>query len=112
MKTSSSGGPPSAPHRAAHRIAVAALDRYEASPDVLLVTSTTPYTEPARPGFLDPRQVEAMRLPATLRMQVGDALEAKLLAMGHYETQARSVAKILRCYPETLLTEAFHRVTG
>ncbi|MEV0536461.1 PIG-L family deacetylase [Kitasatospora sp. NPDC050463] len=99
-------------HRAAHRIALAALDHYDASPDVLLVTSTIQYTEPARPGFLDPRQVEAMRLPPTLRMQLGDALETKLRAMGHYETQARSVAKILRCYPETLLTEAFHRVSG
>jgi hypothetical protein len=41
---------------------------------------------------------------------VGSALEAKLRAMGHYETQARSVAKFLRCYPETLLTEVFHQL--
>ncbi|MEZ0095465.1 hypothetical protein ABH925_006664 [Streptacidiphilus sp. EB129] len=34
-----------------------------------------------------------------------DSLEAKLRAMGHYETQARSIAKNLRCYPGTLLTE-------
>ncbi|MFE6750300.1 PIG-L deacetylase family protein [Kitasatospora purpeofusca] len=97
-------------HRSAHRIVLAALHRYGPTPNVLMVTSTTPYTEPARPGFLDPAQVEAMRLVATLRTPVGDSLEAKLRAMGHYETQARSTAKILRCYPETLLTEAFHQV--
>ncbi|GHG00076.1 PIG-L domain-containing protein [Streptomyces albogriseolus] len=98
-------------HRAAHRIALAALHRYRGTTDVLLVTSTAPYTECGRPGFLAPSQVEGMRLPATEQMVVGESLEAKLRAMGHYETQARSVAKILRCYPETLFTEAFHRVT-
>jgi LmbE family N-acetylglucosaminyl deacetylase len=99
-------------HRAAHRIALAALDSYEARPDVLLMTSTVPYTEPARPGFLEPQKVEAMRLLPTLRVQVGSAPEAKLRAMGHYETQARSIAKFLRCYPEALLTEAFHQLGG
>jgi LmbE family N-acetylglucosaminyl deacetylase len=97
-------------HRAAHRIALAALDSYEASPDVLLMTSAVPYTEPARTGFLEPKKVDAMRLLPTLRVPVGSALEAKLRAMGHYETQARSVAKFLRCYPETLLTEVFHQL--
>ncbi|MBW1603774.1 PIG-L family deacetylase [Streptomyces sp. JJ66] len=97
-------------HRAAHHIALTALERYGVTPDVLLVTSTAPYTEGDRPGFLAPSQVEKLRLPATVQMPVGDSLEAKLRAMGHYETQARSVAKILRCYPETLLTEAFHRM--
>ncbi|SFD77907.1 PIG-L deacetylase family protein [Streptomyces aidingensis] len=99
-------------HRAAHFLTRLALGRYDGSPQVLLMTSTTPYTEPDRPGFLEPAQVEAMRLPATLRMAVGASLEAKLRAMGHYETQARSVAKVLRCYPEKLLTEAFHQVAG
>jgi LmbE family N-acetylglucosaminyl deacetylase len=97
-------------HRAAHRIALAALNGYEASPDVFLMTSAIPYAEPARPGFLEPEEVEAMRLLPTLRVQVGSTLEAKLRAMGHYETQARSIAKFLRCYPETLLTEAFHQL--
>ncbi|MEV1006312.1 PIG-L deacetylase family protein [Streptomyces sp. NPDC049881] len=99
-------------HRAAHRIAVAALRAYDGHPQVLLMTSAVPYTEPARPGFMDPEQVEAERLSPTLSMQVSDSLAAKLRAMGHYETQARSVAKFLRLYPERFYSEAFHQIGG
>ncbi|MFE9427918.1 PIG-L deacetylase family protein [Kitasatospora sp. NPDC006697] len=97
-------------HRATHRIALAALQRHSGAPEVLLATSSTPYTEPARPGFLAPELVEAARLAPTWKVPVGASLEAKLRAMGHYETQARSIAKTLRCYPGTLVTEEFHQL--
>lgn len=99
-------------HRAAHRItrsALASLPAGGAAPHLWLMTSTTVYAEPPREGYLAPTDVERTRLPATVEVAVDDVLETKLRAMGCYETQARSTAKILRCYPEKLLTEAFHQ---
>ncbi|MFF4650537.1 PIG-L deacetylase family protein [Streptomyces sp. NPDC001380] len=99
-------------HCAAHRITSAALAAYGSGVQVLWTTGTAPYREPSRPGFLAPEEVEAARLPATWQLRLGDSLEAKLRAMGQYETQARSVAKILRQYPQTVFGEAFHRAIG
>ena len=100
-------------HCAAHRITVTALAEPltgSAAPDLWLMTSGTAYAEPPRDGYLPPSEVERTRMSATLHVAVGDSLETKLRAMGCYESQARSTAKILRCYPEKLLTEAFHQV--
>jgi len=67
------------------------------------------FAEPARPGCLAPAEVERLRLPVTCDIDVGDVLGHKLRAMGQHETQARSIAKWLRRYPERVLAESFHR---
>jgi LmbE family N-acetylglucosaminyl deacetylase len=95
-------------HRAAHRVTLEAVRRQKVAPALWLMTSATPFSEPARAGFLPPAEVERTRLPVTVTLPVEGFLAVKLRAMGQYETQARSVTKVLRCYPEKLVTEAFH----
>ena len=99
-------------HRAAHRITIAALDDHRAgtepAPALWLITDAEAYTEPPRPGYLPPEEVERTRVRPTHLLPVGVALEAKLRALGCYETQSRSVAKLLRRYPGKIISEAFH----
>lgn len=95
-------------HVAAHHIVLSAL-RPE-YPRVLLMTDPDGCTESARPGFLTPDQIDQLRLDPTMTVRAGDALPIKLRAMGCHETQALSVSKRLRCYPEHVLTEWFHEL--
>ncbi|MGH7644190.1 MAG: hypothetical protein ACREMR_01255, partial [Gemmatimonadales bacterium] len=60
-------------------------------------------------GYLPPFEVDQLALPVTHAVAVEAVLEAKLRALGHYETQARSVAKFLRCHPERIASECFHQ---
>lgn len=95
-------------HMAAHRVVLAALDRVEHPPDqVWFTASADGYTEPARPGYLPPVEVNRLALPVSHTVQVGTMLTRKLRALGCHETQARSVAKFLRRYPERVLAECF-----
>ena len=100
-------------HCAAHRITIAALNNHrtaasEPAPALWLITDAAPYAEPPRPGYLPPKEVERTRVRPTHLVPVGTALEAKLRALGCYETQSRSIAKLLRCYPGKVVSEAFH----
>ncbi|MFC1417801.1 PIG-L deacetylase family protein [Streptacidiphilus cavernicola] len=102
-------------HCAAHRVAVAALESHRrtgpgAAPAVWKITDAVPYGEPPRSGYLLPEEVERARLRPTDLVPVGTALEAKLRALGCYETQSRSITKLLRRYPGKVITEAFQRL--
>jgi N-acetylglucosamine malate deacetylase 2 len=100
-------------HCAAHRATIATLNNHrtagpEPAPTLWLITDAAPYAEPPRPGYLPPEEVERTRVRPTHLVPVGTVLEAKLRALGCYETQSRSIAKLLRCYPGKVVSEAFH----
>lgn len=99
-------------HAASHYAVLSALKHSPVDPRVLLMTDLVGHAEPARPGFLTLDQINLLRLTPTMAVEAGDALKIKLRAMGCYETQALSVTKRLRYYPEHILTEWFHELLG
>ena len=98
-------------HVAAHRIALSAF-RHRQAVELLFMADDSDFTEPARPGYLAPVEVNRLRRPANLVVDIGQVTERKLCALGHYETQARSVTKFLRLHPRRLLQESFHWMGG
>lgn len=64
---------------------------------------------PCRPHFLPPEIIQKLHLPSTHAVDVAPYVERKLLAMGQYETQARSIVKFLRQHTDRLQTEFFYR---
>jgi LmbE family N-acetylglucosaminyl deacetylase len=97
-------------HVAVHHATLAALNEIDDNPRVLLITDPTEFTEPARQGFLQPSEVNRLRLPATETVRADDAIAMKLRALGCYETQSRSITKRLRLYTEQILVERFHEL--
>jgi N-acetylglucosamine malate deacetylase 2 len=101
-------------HVAVHHATLAALSEIDdhIKPRILLITDPAEFTEPARPGYLPPDEVNRLRLPATETVRADDVIEVKLRALGCYETQARSITKRLRHYTDQILVERFHDLRG
>lgn len=98
-------------HVATHQAVVRALRGTRHQPAALyFFAGTEEFTEPARPGFLEPAIVHRVTLPATTDIDVRSVLTEKLAALGQYETQARSVVKFMRLYPTRICTESFHTI--
>lgn len=96
-------------HVAAHQAVDCALRGARDRPAaVYFFAGTEEFTEPARPGFLEPGDVNRAMLPATTDIDVRSVLTEKLAAWGQYETQAHSVVKFMRLYPTRICTEPFH----
>jgi LmbE family N-acetylglucosaminyl deacetylase len=95
-------------HVAVHRIVREVLRRsrcYRTA--VYYFASDSPFVEPPRPGFLPPAEVNRLQLAPTCRIDVSSVVTQKLTAMACHETQARSVVKFLRLYPDRILTESY-----
>jgi LmbE family N-acetylglucosaminyl deacetylase len=101
-----------ADHVAIHRIVRQALARSRCPAAVFYFAGDGTFTESARHGFLPPAQVNRLWLTPTCRIDVRDVVTQKLVAMACHETQARSVVKHLRLYPDRILTESFHAPSG
>ncbi len=71
--------------------------------------SERPYGGSPRSNFISPDEVAKQHLPPTHYIDVGDALENKLRAMAHHETQARSVMTFMRRLTRKIMVESFHR---
>ncbi|MBN1172226.1 MAG: PIG-L family deacetylase [Micromonosporaceae bacterium] len=100
-------------HVAAHQAVSRAVEAsHEASVELYYFASPAEFTEPVRPGFLHPGDVVRTSLPTTICIAAYDALTAKLAALGHYESQARSVVKFMRLYPGRIIAESFHAASG
>lgn len=88
---------------------LAAQDSYQ--PERLYYYATeTPYAGVARADFLPLETIARLHLVPTHYVDMQAYLEQKLQAMGHYETQARSVVNFMRALPRKLFHESFHRV--
>ena len=77
-------------------------------PCVYFFASEVRFSEPSRPAFLDPEQVEQSSVIPTTIVDIRPALSWKLEALGHHESQARSTVKFMRLYPSRFCFEAFH----
>lgn len=69
----------------------------------------TPYAGVARADFLSSETIARLHLAPSHYVDMQGWLEQKLQAMGHYETQARSVVNFMRVLPRKLFHESFHR---
>ncbi|MDZ7703949.1 MAG: PIG-L family deacetylase [Trueperaceae bacterium] len=97
-------------HITVNEVVHEALDRTEHRVDALYYfASERPYGGAARANFISPEEVARQHLPPTHYVEVGDALENKLRAMAHHETQARSVLNFTRRFTRKLMVETFHR---
>jgi N-acetylglucosamine malate deacetylase 2 len=65
---------------------------------------------PLRTHFLPPDTIQKLHLPSTHAVDITPYVGQKLLAMGQYETQARSIVKFLRQQGDRLQTEFFCRI--
>jgi LmbE family N-acetylglucosaminyl deacetylase len=73
--------------------------------------SERPYAGEVPRGFLPAERIREGHLAPTHYIEVGSTIENKLRAMGHHETQARSVLMFMRRFPRRLLVESFHRAS-
>lgn len=97
-------------HVATHRFVMQALAHSAHTPSRrYYFAGERPYSGPARQGFLPPEEIRRSHLFPTHYLEVGDALENKMRALGQHETQARSVLAFMRHFPRRLLLESFHR---
>ena len=97
-------------HVTTHKLALAALEQSNHSPDALYYfASDRPYDAEARRGFLPPDEIRAAHLYPTHYVDVHDIIEPKLRAMGKHKTQALSVMNFMERLTRRLLVESFHR---
>ncbi|MBT8227083.1 MAG: PIG-L family deacetylase [Dactylosporangium sp.] len=100
-------------HVAAHQAVTCAVQTSrEPGGELHYFASPAEFAEPVRPGFLHPAEVARMSLATTASVDAQEALAAKLSALGHYESQARSVVKFMRLYPDRIIAESFHLASG
>ena len=99
-------------HVVTHSLAMKALSQARHDLERLyFFASERPYAGEVPSGFLPAERVREQHLAPTHYVEVGVAIENKLRAMGHHETQARSVLTFMRRFPRRLLVESFHRAS-
>ncbi len=97
-------------HVTCNELVVSALERAAHAPEALYYyASEAPYRGESPAGFLPAAEITARHLPPTHIIDVSDMIENKLRALGHHQSQARSIATFMQRYPRRFVVETFHR---